>query len=65
MDTILGVYVRKSRNFYQVNQFEEEASCILKVQIERNLFAFLAKSAVQELKKMSDERLRKLRRTLF
>ena len=51
--------------FIKLTSLGKRRLASLKYKLKETLFAFLAKSAVQELKKMSDERLRKLRRTLF
>ena len=59
------VYMFASQEiFIKLTSLRKRRLASLKYKLKETLFAFLAKSAVQELKKMSDERLRKLR-TLF
>ena len=60
------VYMFASQEiFIKLTSLRKRRLASLKYKLKETLFAFLAKSAVQELKKMSDERLRKLRKTLF
>ena len=48
---VLGVYVRKSRIFSQVDQFVEEAFASLKYKLKEPLYAFSANCAFHEPKK--------------